>query len=167
MLPLEKWNSFLGLIHINCTRNSEVYSSCLFCIIWCKFYKAICFGFVDVSPDFLKRKTLTHHFFVMLSLPYHPPCPRGVPFFASLEPGSLALGATASALSHTLSAPVITGAGSVQVLGPGRGPGENGQGMSWGRQNGSGSPPCLAGFRVLSSVLLLCLFFGFVFTSHP
>lgn len=63
MLPLEKWNSFLGLIHINCTRNSEVYSSCLFCIIWCKFYKAICFGFVDVSPDFFKKENINSPFF--------------------------------------------------------------------------------------------------------
>lgn len=51
------------------------------------------------SPDFFKRKTLTHHYPLrVVCLFYHCPSPRGVPLFAKWRHGSLASGKVASAL---------------------------------------------------------------------
>lgn len=102
------------------------------------------------SPDFFKRKTLTHHYpLCVVCLFYHCPSPGGVPLFANVETRFTGLGGSGegSVLRHSTPVPFW-----VQILSQ-----APGQTDVLGGRTEVGNPPCLVVFRVFQ----FC--FGFLF----
>lgn len=112
------------------------------------------------SPDFFKRKTLTHHYpLCVVCLFYHCPSPGGVPLFANVETRFTGLGGSGegSVLRHSTPVPFW-----VQILSQ-----APGQTDVLGGRTEVGNPPCLVVFRVFQFCFGFLFHFFFPFPSSP
>lgn len=104
------------------------------------------------SPDFFKRKTLTHHYpLCVVCLFYHCPGPGGVPLFANVETRFTGFGGSGegSVLRHH----------TCSLLGAEPEPGARSERMFWGGERKRATLPAWWSLGFFSFVLGFCFIF--------